>query len=74
MQFGAVLRADLGIGPATRQPAFHSDSRSFDKSSGDDMASKKQLSRSKPPAATGRKPYPGAPAKSTKPAQPKRPR
>jgi hypothetical protein len=41
--------------------------------SGDDMA-KKQLSGSKPPAAAGRKPYPGASAKSAKPAQPKRPK
>ena len=35
---------------------------------------KKQLSGSKPPAAAGRKPYPGASAKSAKPAQPKRPK
>jgi hypothetical protein len=30
------------------------------------MASKKQASRSKPPAASARKPYPVAPAKSAK--------
>ncbi len=39
-----------------------------------DLASKKQASRSKPPAASGRKPYPVAPTKSAKPGQPKRPK
>jgi transcriptional regulator with XRE-family HTH domain len=38
------------------------------------MTSKKQASRSKPPAAAGRKPYPVPPAKGTKPGQPKRPK
>jgi hypothetical protein len=38
------------------------------------MPSKKQLSRSKPPAAVGRKPYPIAPAKGAKPGGLKRPK
>jgi hypothetical protein len=38
------------------------------------MPSKKQLSRSKPSAAAGRRPYPVPPAKSAKPGQPKRPK